>query len=122
MEIEEIFAITVAIAFLSLPFLIWRSIHKESNKINKAAKSIKPGDMYICEYRVDGDPFKEPYKDYARVEEIKLGHDGNYWIKYSIGETFCEAKYEVGKKDCKTRSRNLRRFLLDFKPIKGNNQ
>lgn len=111
MDSESILGLTIGIVFLSLPFIIWYSVHKENNKIKKVAKNIKPGDMYIFEYRLNGNPFSEPYVSYARVEEIKLGFDGDYWVKYRTGDDFIKVK-----------SQKLRAFLCDFKPIKYNDK
>lgn len=109
MNLEEFILLIFIIVFFSIPLLIWFSVLKEGKRLRILAKEIKPGDLYKREIRWLDDPFAEPVITYARIEEIKFNENNEPWVKYSIAD--------VGF--VKFHSRDLRRFLLDFKLVEN---
>ena len=109
MNLEEFILLIFIIVLYSIPLLIWCSVLKEGKRLRNLAKEIKPGDLYKREVRWLDDPFAEPVITYARIEEIKFNENNEPWVKYSIAD--------VGF--VKFHSRDLRRFLLDFKLVEN---
>ena len=109
MNLEDFILLVFIIVLFSIPLLIWCSVLKEGKRLRKLAKEIKPGDLYKREVRWLDDPFAEPVITYARIEEIKFNENNEPWVKYSIAD--------VGF--VKFHSRELRRFLLDFKLVEN---
>lgn len=109
MNLEYFILLFFIIVIYSIPLLIWRSVVKEGKRLRNLAKEIKPGDLYKREVRWLDDPFAEPVITYARIEEIKINENNEPWVKYSIAD--------VGF--VKFHSRELRRFLLDFKLVEN---
>ena len=109
MNLEEFILLILIIGLFSIPILIWCSVLKEGKRLRNLAKEIKPGDLYKREVRLLDDPFAEPIITYARIEEIKFNENNEPWVKYSIAD--------VGF--VKFHSRELRRFLLDFKLVEN---
>ena len=109
MNLEEFILLVFIIVLFSIPLLIWYSVLKEGKRLRNLAKEIKPGDLYKREVRWLDDPFAEPVITYARIEEIKFNEKNEPWVKYSIAD--------VGF--VKFHSRELRRFLLDFKLVEN---
>jgi hypothetical protein len=112
MNLEEFILLIFIIGLFSIPLLIWCSVIKEGKRFRNLAKEIKPGDLYKREVRWLDDPFAEPVITYARIEEIKFNENNEPWVKYSIAD--------VGF--VKFHSRELRRFLLDFKLVEKKEQ
>lgn len=109
MNLEDFILLVFIIVIFSILLLIWCSILKEGKRLRNLAKEIKPGDLYKREVRWLDDPFAEPVITYARIEEIKFNENNEPWVKYSIAD--------VGF--VKFHSRELRRFLLDFKLVEN---
>ena len=109
MNLEDFILLAFIIGLFSIPLLIWYSVYKEGKRLRDLAKEIKPGDLYKREVRWLDDPFAEPVITYARIEEIKFNENNEPWVKYSIAD--------VGF--VKFHSRELRRFLSDFKLVEN---
>ena len=107
MNLEEFILLIFIIVLFSIPLLIWYSVIKEGKRLRNLAKEIKLGDLYKREVRWLDDPFAEPVITYARIEEIKFNENNEPWVKYSIAHV----------EFVKFHSRELRRFLLDFKLV-----
>lgn len=105
MNLEEF----ILLVFIIVILLIWLSVLKEGKRLRNLVKEIKPGDLYKREVRWLDDPFAEPVITYVRIEEIKFNENNEPWVKYSIADVGLVKFY----------SRELRRFLLDFKLVEN---
>lgn len=87
MDLEIIFVSVVALTFLLLPFLIWRSVHKENKKREKEADNIKVGDWYKQEY-INSNPFEKPLIIYVCITNIKRNYKGTLGVEYTCEKPF----------------------------------
>jgi len=108
MKVEDALCMMIVVFVLAIPLFVWYSIWKEAKESVKIAKEIKPGDLYKCQITLNHDnPFAEPYISYVKIKEIRINSDGGPWVAYIENERIY--------------TKELRRFLYDFKPVENEN-
>lgn len=79
--IELIIVLIILLVILVLPLCIWLSIRKEERVLRDVAESMKPGDLYKCEF-IPNNPFLAPIVTYVKIREVRYDNIGTPWVSY----------------------------------------